>query len=105
MAGRFREHDEGLPECAIDGQGEVVGYGTFSGPGELGALLVAEGLLEPCIVKQLFQFAIGRAPVQDEAPALAALAAAFTDHDRDFAELLVSLVQSEAFALRKEPSP
>jgi hypothetical protein len=105
VAGRFREHDEGLPECTIDGRGEVIGEGTFSGPGELGALLVAEGLLEPCIVQQVFQFAIGRPPAEDEASALAELSAAFARDDRDFAALFVSLVQSEAFALRKEPSP
>ena len=43
IAGRYREHDDGLPECTIAGDGEVAGHGSFSGPAELGALLVDAG--------------------------------------------------------------
>jgi hypothetical protein len=105
IAGRYREHDEGLPQCTIAGQGQVVGHGSFSGPAELGALLVDEGVLEPCIVKQLFQFAIGRQVNADETQALAALSAEFADSGKQFQELLVSIVGADAFARRMEPEP
>ncbi len=44
----MRTHDDGHPECAISGQGELPGYGTFSGPGELAEKLVASGELSDC---------------------------------------------------------
>jgi hypothetical protein len=35
IGGRYRTHDDAHVECMIPGQGELPGYGTFSGPGEL----------------------------------------------------------------------
>src|SRR5262249_49843781 len=64
-AGRFRTTQPNAPECAISGQGELVGVGPFNGPAELGELLIQSGQLEPCLVKQLFRFAAGR-KVEDE---------------------------------------
>jgi hypothetical protein len=103
IAGQLRDHDEGLPQCAIAGQGEVVGHGTFSGPAELGALLVDEGLVQPCIVQQLAQFALGRKPEGSESQLLEALATSFADNDYAFDRLLIDFVAQPAFALRKEP--
>jgi hypothetical protein len=104
VAGRYREHDDGLPECAIEGSGEVVGFGEFSGPGELGRILVDEGLVQPCVVEQLVQFALGRAPEGNEVEPLAELRAAFADQGHAWDELVLSLVASDAFALRREPA-
>lgn len=103
IAGRFREHDDGLPECQIEGQGAVVGFGEFSGPAELGRMLVDEGLVQPCAARQFFQFAVGRAPEVGEARALSALAERFEDQGYAFDELILSFVGSDAFALRVEP--
>jgi len=103
VAGRYREHDDGLPQCTIAGQGEVVGYGEFSGPAELGQLLVDQSIVEPCVVEQLFQFAVGRAPEGDESLELQALQAAFADQGHAFDELILTYVGSDAFALRMEP--
>jgi hypothetical protein len=103
VAGRKREHDDGLPQCAIEGQGQVTGYGAFSGPAELGALLVEEELIHDCIVKQLAQFALGRQIDESEEEMLAALASGFADSDYAFERLLVDYVAKPAFALRREP--
>jgi hypothetical protein len=103
VAGRYRENDDGLPECAIDGQGEVVGYGTFNGPAELGKLLLDNDLVQGCVVQQLGQFALGRAPTAADRPLLDALEQGFEGTDYAFGQLLTSYVQSEAFALRREP--
>jgi hypothetical protein len=105
IAGVYRAHDEGLPQCAIAGQGEIVNVGTFSGPAELGKLLVDEELVQPCIVKQLMQFALGRKADASETSELEALQQSFADHDYLLAELIVQYVGSHAFALRMEPEP
>ncbi|HMI92716.1 MAG TPA: DUF1588 domain-containing protein, partial [Polyangiales bacterium] len=103
IAGRKREHDDGLPQCEIAGQGQVTGYGAFSGPAELGALLVEEELIQDCIVKQLATFALGRKPDDSESQLLSALAGGFTDNGYEFERLLVDYVAKPAFALRREP--
>jgi Protein of unknown function (DUF1592)/Protein of unknown function (DUF1588)/Protein of unknown function (DUF1595)/Protein of unknown function (DUF1585)/Protein of unknown function (DUF1587) len=105
IAGRFRTHDDGQPECEIAGEGTLVGIGDFSGPAELGALLVDEGLVEPCIVQQVFQFAIGRPPEGNELDAIQALTTTFAGADHDFQALLLSIIESDAFARRLEPAP
>jgi hypothetical protein len=62
MTGRFRTTDDDNPNCPISGDGELPGYGTFNGPGELGQLLVQSGEVEQCFVEHLVRYAIGRGP-------------------------------------------
>jgi hypothetical protein len=103
IAGQLRTHDDGLPQCSIAGQGEVVGYGTFSGPAELGKLLLDKSLVQPCIARQFMQFAIGRKPAGDENDEVDALGSAFANNSYAFKELILSYVASPAFGLRREP--
>jgi hypothetical protein len=103
LAGRFREHDDGLSQCAIEGNGELVGVGSFSGPKELGALLVDRGLIEACVVKQYLQFALGYEPASADAAALEQLVSTFRASDHSLRELILSHVASEAFGRRSEP--
>lgn len=105
LAGRYREHDDGLPECAISGEGELPPYGSFSGPAQLGALLVDSGALERCVVKQTLTFALGRALAPQEQSFVDELTQQLADHDTVFTELLHAYVASDAFVLRKEPTP
>jgi hypothetical protein len=105
LAGRFREHDDGLPECTIAGEGDVPPYGSFSGPAELGALLVDSGALERCVVKQVLTFALGRELAAEEDSLVDGLTAQLVDQDAVFTELLHAYVASGAFVLRKEPAP
>ena len=71
MAGRYREHDDGLPECRIDGQGTLPGIGAFSGPRELAARLIESQTLDACVVRQYLSFALGRSVGDAEARARA----------------------------------
>lgn len=104
IAGQYREHDDGKPQCLIDGQGDLPGYGAFSGPAELGRLLVDSGVLADCAVEQYLSFALGhRTGASDEA-AVTQHRARFTDTSEAFDELILGFVESDAFALRKEPA-
>jgi hypothetical protein len=105
IAGRYRSHDDGLPECVITGEGDLPGYGTFSGPAELGRLLVQTGVLDECVVGQYLNFAVGRELLSNEQQAVDGLSNTFAGNEHDFASLVLDLVESDAFALRKEPAP
>ncbi len=105
IAGRFREADDGHPECLISGDGELPGYGTFNGPAELGALLIDGGVLDDCVVRQLSSFALGRTLVDAESVMVEDLRAGFESGGYSLTGLLSSYVESAAFALRKEPPP
>jgi hypothetical protein len=103
IAGVFRTHDDGLPQCPIDGQGELPGYGTFSGPKELAQKLVSNDIVGPCAVKQFVTFAIGRAPSQAELGEIDTLAKSFAANDHAFDGLMLDFVAGDAFARRGEP--
>jgi hypothetical protein len=100
--GKYREYDEGLPECPISGNGIVDGVGEFNGPGELGALLVSSGALEECTVTQLYRFAMGRKVEASDAVVVEQLATRFKDGGHAFDELLVDIVSTESFGFRKQ---
>lgn len=107
QAGRWREHDPGLPECTIAGDGELFGAGpngdalAFNGPAELGSVLLESGAIESCLVKQVFRFAAGRREKSADAAFLDALGASFAQTHR-FDELLLDVVSAESFGLRQE---
>jgi hypothetical protein len=102
IAGRYREHDDGLPECRIEGRGSLPGVGTFSGPAELAEKLIESKALEACVVKQYLSFALGRAVKDADVIALEALTRTFEQERRGFVALMLALVSSDAFGLRKE---
>lgn len=99
LAGRFREHDEGKPECAIDGAGEITDIGDFTGPGALGELLVDEGSLEDCAIRQVVRFAIGREERREDQAFIGELVERHSGGAWTFRELLLDIVASEWFAL------
>jgi hypothetical protein len=102
IGGRLRTHDEGLPDCPIDGQGALPGVGTFSGPKDLAEKLLSANLIQRCIVKQYSTFALGRSPNLAERAYVDSLYASFMAEDYRFAEWLTSYVASEPFGLKKE---
>jgi hypothetical protein len=101
-AGRYRTHDDGLPECTISGEGELTGIGTFEGPAGLAQLLVDEQLVEGCVTQQLYRFAIGRELETDDLPFVESLAASFPAGGYRFDGLLLDIVSHEAFSYRRE---
>ncbi len=102
IAGRYREHDDGLPECIIEGTGEIVGVGEFNGPGELSQLLVDNDYVDACAVKQFVTFAFGRETTNYEAAVLQEMTEAFRAGDHDFKAFIVDFIASDRFARRAE---
>lgn len=101
-AGRFREHDDGLPQCPIAGEGELVGIGTFVGPAGLAELLVEGELLEGCVAQQLYRYAMGRDVEVVDGPLVDDLVAEFVAAGYRFDELMLAVVTHEAFGYRRE---
>ena len=101
--GRFRTHDDGKPECVIEGQGRIEGIGDFSGPAELADLMVSSGRLNQCVATQLYRFAIGRYAIgEPDAAVLQMLAEQMGEGDFRFDELLLQLVESDMFRFRRQ---
>lgn len=111
--GRFRTHEsppETCPDrpadaCPIEGRGELVGVGTFAGPGELGSLVAQTDELATCMVRRLFHYAMGRADTPSDRPVVDALRGRFESSGEDLRELLVAFVAAEPFAYRVEEEP
>jgi len=102
VAGRYREHDDGLPECIIDGNGEIVGVGEFSSPAELSQLLVDNEYVDACAVQQFLNYAWGRPPTIYEEELLAEMIGSFRDGAHDFKDFMLAFVGSDRFARRVE---
>jgi hypothetical protein len=100
--GRFRTHDDGAPQCIISGDGELVGIGAFNGPAELSDLLVTHAVLEPCVAKQLYRYALGRKVALDDMPLVVALATELVEGDGRLDTMLGTLVSHPAFVHRRE---
>lgn len=105
QAGQYRTTDVGEPDCVIDGNGEIVGVGTFNGPRELGDMLVQSGALDSCVVTQLWQFAVGGRLSASDASTVINLSAEFEADGFRFKELILDIVSSESFLYRLEPQP
>jgi hypothetical protein len=103
IGGRFRTHDDGKPQCTITGEGDLPGFGTFSGPAELEQKLIDNNLIQECVVRQFYSFAIGRELALIDLEQVDTLMKDFEAGGLAFERLLVAHVTSAAFALRKEP--
>jgi hypothetical protein len=102
IAGRYRTHDDANEACVLPGTGELPGYGTFSGPGQLARLLVESGELEACFVEHLLSYAVGRELRPEEDAARDALLASFKADGYGLQQALGKLVEGERFTLRQE---
>jgi hypothetical protein len=103
IAGRFRATDDGLPQCSIDGIGNLPNdLGRFSGPKQLAERLIELEMIQKCAVRQLYRFSIGRKPQPIEDQPIDALYAAFEANGFAFDELVLDYVASDAFTLKKE---
>lgn len=102
IGGRYRTHDDAHEECVLPGSGELPGFGTFSGPGQLARLLVDSGQLEQCFVQHLMSYAVGRELRPEEESARDALLASFKAGGYSAQQLLASLAADERFGLRQE---
>jgi hypothetical protein len=106
MLGRYREHDDGNPDCVIDESGELPGYGEFRGPGELASLLVDNDLIEGCFARQFMSHALATSELAAPESALASeLGRALAEGGGDVSAWLLDFVGGDRFARRPEETP
>lgn len=101
--GVVRTHDKGDPNCAISGEGDLLGE-PFNGTRELGPLLAEHNAFRRCASKQLYRFLMGRPETSEDAQIIEAIA-----HEQSevlsLKNLMVSIVQSPAFITKKGDKP
>lgn len=104
--GKYRASENGLP---VDASGELTetldANGKFDGVPELAKRLSQSAEVHACMTKQWFRFALGRAETDADACSLEHATKTFTEADGDLRELIVALVQTEAFRVRPEVQP
>jgi hypothetical protein len=103
-AGRFRTTEPDKPECSIDGTGELSGVGAFTGPAELGGLMIQAGGVDECVATMVYRFAMGRWELDEHDDALLERLVVDAQAGGGLAldALVGELVGSEAFRLRRE---
>jgi hypothetical protein len=105
--GRYRSHEYANPSCAVEGTASIEDtdgdlIGTFSGPRELGELLLEQGLLTRCGAQQYLRFVTGRAPYGRDAALVARLDASFVESGESFRALVLALASDPTFRFRVE---
>ncbi|MFB6374338.1 MAG: DUF1588 domain-containing protein, partial [Bradymonadaceae bacterium] len=112
--GRYREYRSENQDCKIEGKGGLYerkkdkGWTkttAFRGPGGLSETLVQEYDVAGCMVKHLYEFALGHSKLSeaDEA-AIQRLRKSFEESGYGFRQLVLDLVATKAFRYRAEPS-
>lgn len=92
--GRYRTRENGV---AIDASGELDGI-AFANHHELGAAFAVHPRLAPCVVRNLYRYAVGREEVGGETELLAQLTASFEGDGQRWKPLLRAIALSEGFA-------
>lgn len=110
--GQYREYEEGLndpsvprQECKIKGEGQLPGLGSFSGPSQLGKLMVGEAsndVLASCAVRRAYQFAHGLDDEPISSPMTSYLLDVFKSSGYNWKAMLLAMVASEAFVHRRD---
>ncbi len=101
--GRYRTTDNG--GFAIDSAGELFDGRAFTGPAELSNTLSGDPKFTECMSKQLFTYALGRAPVATDRCTLKQMNAAFTQTGYRLPALITALVTSDTFTHRRGETP
>ena len=105
QTGAWRATDQDDATCVISGDGQLYGIADepvmFNGPAQLGSLLIETGVLESCLVTQMYRFAMGHREQRGDAQVIDALATSFTQN-RKLDELMLELVSADAFGYRQE---
>jgi hypothetical protein len=100
--GAWRTQDAGEP---VDASGQFPDGRTFQDAEQMAALVKADPSTPRCLAERLLIYAVGRGLADADAAPLDAIAAAFESNGRSFEDLLVAIVQSDAFRKRRgEPS-
>jgi hypothetical protein len=99
--GRYRTTENGVP---IDDSGEFVGTdvdGAFKGPIELAQRMAQSKQVQQCVSKQWFRYALGRMETELDSCALDAVYEKFQKGQFRMPDLLLALVESDAFRIRR----
>ena len=101
--GRYRTTDTG--GFAIDSTGVLFDGRTFNGPTELSQVISADPKFADCAARQLFTYALGRAPIASDACTLQSMTQAFTQNGERLPALITALVASDTFTHRHGEAP
>lgn len=100
--GAWRDLDNGLP---IDASGTLPNGAAFTDGLEMQTLISQQPEFVRCVARKTFIYALGRALGLNDTPYLDDIVADFTADEHRFSDLVVSLVTSEAFRMRRgDPS-
>ncbi len=110
--GRYRTHEPDDPTteedesvCVIEGAGNLAGVGEFHGPAQLAELAIDSGMLDACVVQQLYRWSTGRAELDAlDRAFVESVATELEGGDFRFDELVLDFVGHEAFGYRREES-
>jgi hypothetical protein len=100
--GRYRTHDDGRPDCPIDGRGELDAKTPFTGARELAGLIAAAPEQLPCVAQHFLQFAIGRAVDASDLRRARWLADEMRRNGDSFQSMLLAFVSHDDFRVREE---
>jgi hypothetical protein len=95
--GRFRTTERGKP---VDDSGSVVGTdvdGPFKGAAELAHKLAGSKQVQSCMSTQWFRYAFGRLETKVDQCVLDSLGKSFASNDMRLGDLLMAIVESDAF--------
>lgn len=96
--GRWRSKDDGLP---IDATGKLPTGETFDGAAELAQVLKADPRFVACATRKLFTYALGRVPASYDERRIASLVNAFAKDKYRMHNLIVNIIGSDAFRMRR----
>ena len=103
--GRWRDMDQGQP---VDARGELPEGTQFSGPVELGQVLVSRrDQISRCLTEKMLTYALGRGLRDFDRPTIDKMVDRLKHNDYRFQELINGIVLSELFRRRRaeEPQP
>jgi hypothetical protein len=100
--GRYRTTENGV---TIDDSAKIVGTddvdGEFKGPIELGKRLARSKTVQQCVTSQWFRYAMGRTETKLDQCTLDLVNKRFKDSDFRIPDLLLALVESDGFRVRR----
>ncbi|MCZ2340808.1 MAG: DUF1592 domain-containing protein [Bacteroidales bacterium] len=97
--GAFREKDGAFP---VDSSGVLPDGGAFSGPAELKQILLEKkDLFTRCLAEKLLTYALGRGLEYYDKRAIDSIVAHTTAHNFQFSSLVIGVVTSDPFRLRR----
>ena len=77
----------------------------FNGPKELSETVSADPKFADCTARQVFTYALGRAPISSDECTIKNMTAAFTQNGHRLPALIAALVTSPTFTSRRGEAP